>query len=258
MAEVPILRSALLTGLPGVRHGFFTREGGVSEGVYASLNVGLGSGDDPQAVIENRARAAAAFGVEAAQLVTCYQIHSAVAVTADQPFAERPKADAVASATPGLMCGALAADCAPVLIVDPEARIVAAAHAGWRGALGGVVEAAVRAMAGLGAEPSRMLAAVGPCIGPQSYEVGLEFQAAFTAESPDNGRFFRPGANEDKRLFDLPGFVLGRLEAAGVGQAEWIGADTYAQPEVFFSNRRAVHRGETDYGRLLSAIMLDA
>jgi len=258
MAEVPTLRSALLAGLPGVRHGFFTRAGGVSEGVYASLNVGLGSDDDPRAVIENRARAAAAFGVGPPRLVTCYQVHSAVAVTADRPFAERPHADAVASATPGLMCGALAADCAPVLIVDPVARVLAAAHAGWRGALGGVVEAAVRAMADLGAEPSRMLAAVGPCIGPQSYEVGLEFLAAFTAESPANARFFQLGAHEDKRLFDLPGFVLGRLEAAGVAQAEWIGADTYAQPEVFFSNRRAVHSGEADYGRLLSAIMLEA
>lgn len=255
--EVPTLRSPLLADLPGVRHGFFTRAGGVSEGLYASLNVGLGSGDDPVAVVENRARAAAAFGVRPQALLTAYQIHSAIAVTADAPFDERPRADAVASATPSLMCGALAADCAPVLIVDPEARVVAAAHAGWRGALGGVVAAAVEAMTALGADPARMRAAVGPCIGPRSYEVGLDFLQAFTSESPDHARFFRPGARDDKRLFDLPGFVLERLRASGVGEAEWIGADTYAAPERFFSNRRALHQGEADYGRLLSAIMLD-
>ena len=257
MAEVEALQSPLLAGAKGVRHGFFTRAGGVSQGVYASLNVGVGSRDDPEAVIENRARAAAAFDVDPGRLLTVYQIHSATAVSAGEPFAERPQADAVASATPGLMCGALAADCAPVLIVDPEARVVAAAHAGWRGALGGVVEAAVLRMTELGARPSRMLAAVGPCIGPASYEVGLEFLEAFTGADPTSARFFRPGARADKRLFDLPGFVLSRIAAAGVGEAEWIGRDTLAEPDVFFSNRRAVHRGEPDYGRLLSAIMLE-
>jgi YfiH family protein len=257
MAEVGILRSPLLAGLKGVRHGFFTRRGGVSEGVYASLNVGQGSRDDPDAVAQNRARAAAAFGVSAERLVTVYQIHSAIAVTASGPLPDRPQADAVATSAAGLMCGALAADCAPVLIADPEARVVAAVHAGWRGALGGVVEAAVRAMAELGAEPRRLLAAVGPCIGPDSYEVGLEFLQAFADADPAAARFFRPGARQDKRLFDLPAFVLGRLEAAGIGQAEWIGADTYADETAFFSNRRAVHRGESDYGRLLSAIMLE-
>ena len=230
MAEVPTLQSPLLAGLPGVRHGFFTRAGGVSDGLYASLNVGLGSGDDQDAVVENRARAAAAFGAAPQDLLTAYQVHSALAVTADAPFVERPKADAVATRTPGLICGALAADCAPVLIVDPDARVVAAAHAGWRGALGGVVAAAVRAMTELGADPARMRAAVGPCIGPESYEVGLEFLQAFTAAAGDNARFFRPGAQDDRRLFDLPGFVLERLRAAGVGEAEWIGADTYAAP----------------------------
>ena len=257
MAEPVPLTSPLLAALPGVRHGFFTREGGVSEGVYASLNVGLGSGDDPEAVLENRARAARAFGVGPQALLTAYQIHSAVAVTAEAPFSERPRADAVATHTPGLICGALAADCAPVLIVDLEARVVAAAHAGWRGALGGVVEATVRAMAALGGEPARMHAAVGPCIGPDSYEVGLDFLEAFTASDRAAERFFRPGASADKRLFDLPAFVLARLAAAGVDEAEWIGADTYAAPDAFFSNRRAVRRGEHDYGRLLSAIMLE-
>jgi YfiH family protein len=254
---VPLLTSPLLAALPGVRHGFFTRRGGVSGGLYESLNVGVGSRDDPQAVAENRARAAAALGAEPAQLLTCYQVHSAIAVTAEAPFAERPQADAVATARPGLVCGALAADCAPVLIADPQARVVAAAHAGWRGALGGIVEAAVEAMETLGARRERMTAAVGPCIGPESYEVGLEFLEAFEARDGAFARFFRPGASPDKRMFDLPAFVLERLARAGVAQAEWIGRDTYAEEAEFFSNRRAVHRQQADYGRLLSAIRLD-
>jgi len=253
---VPVLTSGLLGALPGVRHGFFTRQGGVSEGLYGSLNVGVGSGDDPAHIAENRARAAAALGGEVAALVTCYQVHSAVAVVADAPFAERPHADAVVTRTPGLICGALAADCAPVLLADPEARVVAAVHAGWRGALGGVVGAAVDAMVSLGAEPSRISAAVGPCIGPASYEVGLEFLEAFVAADAANARFFVPGALPQKRLFDLPAYVLSRLTAAGVGRAEWIGRDTLTEEDWFFSNRRAVHRGDGDYGRLLSAISL--
>ena len=254
---VPTVQSRLLAGARGVRHGFFTRAGGVSTGLYASLNVGVGSKDDAGAVSENRARAAATFGVEADRLVTCYQIHSAIAVTTDAPFPERPEADAVATGTAGMMCGALSADCAPVLIADPGAGIVAAAHAGWRGALGGIVQSAVRAMEDLGADPGRMIAAVGPCIGPASYEVGLEFQAGFTDANPAFERFFRPGARPDKRMFDLPAFVLDRLKTAGVAEAEWTGHDTCAEEDLFFSNRRAVLRGEPDYGRLLSAIMLE-
>jgi YfiH family protein len=255
MAEM--IASPLLAALPGVRHGFFTRHGGVSQGVYESLNVGVGSKDEPEAVAENRRRAAAAFGAEPARLLTCYQIHSAIAVAADRPWAQRPEADAVVTATPGLVCGALAADCAPVLIADPVAKVVAAAHAGWRGALGGIVEAAVAAMEGLGARRERMSAAVGPCIGPASYEVGLEFLEAFEAGAPGSGRFFSAGRSADRRQFDLPGFVLDRLAGARVAQAEWVGRDTYQEPEAFFSNRRALHRGEADYGRLLSAIMLE-
>lgn len=259
MSEVPTIVSPLLVELPGVRHAFFTRQGGVSQGVFASLNTGRGSGDDAAAVAENRARAAAALGRTAAELSTCYQIHSASPVVVDAPLGEaRPEGDAVVTRTPGVLCGALAADCAPVLIADPEARIVAAVHAGWRGALAGVVEAAVAAMAELGAAPERMRAAVGPCIGPASYEVGLEFLEAFVGAGSANARFFAPGASAEKRLFDLPGFVLSRLAAAGVPRAEWTGHDTLTDAARFFSNRRAVHRGERDYGRLLSAITLEA
>jgi polyphenol oxidase len=253
-----ILTSPLLGAVAGVRHGFFTRRGGVSKGIYAGLNVGAGSRDDPDAVAENRRLAALAFGDPPPPLITVYQVHSARAVTVESPWpGEPPQADAVVTTRPGLMLGALAADCAPVLIADGHARVAAAVHAGWRGALGGVVEAAVEAMAGAGAQRERLVAAVGPCIGPASYEVGLEFLEAFVAADPKNVRFFRDGAAADKRLFDLPGFVLWRLAAAGVARAEWIGRDTCAETEDFFSNRRALHRGEADYGRLLSAILLE-
>jgi YfiH family protein len=250
-----LLTSQLLSGLPGVRHAFFTRKGGVSKGLYAGLNVGVGSRDDPEAVAENRARAAAAFEVEARSLITCYQIHSATVMTADHPWAERPEADAIVTSRPGLMCGVLSADCAPVLIADPEAKVVASAHAGWKGALAGVVGNAVEAMVRKGASPSRMVAAVGPCIGPASYEVGEEFVERFRSAEPAHLAFF--GAGEGgKARFDLPGFVLDRLRAAGVERAEWIGRDTFAEPQLFFSNRRAFKEQEADYGRLLSAIML--
>jgi YfiH family protein len=255
MTPPPVLTSPLLD-LPGVRHAFFTRQGGVSEGIYQGLNVGLGSNDDPAAVRENRRRAAAHFGAD--EILTCYQVHSARAVSADGPWPEAPpQADAVVSATAGVVCGALAADCAPVLLAEPQARVVAAAHAGWKGALGGVVEAAVAAMERQGADRGRVVAAVGPCIGPRSYEVGPEFLERFVAEDAGHEQFFRRGAAPDKRLFDLPGFVLGRLRAAGVTACEWIGRDTCAEADLFFSNRRAFHRGEPDYGRLLSAIMLE-
>lgn len=257
-AEPRWLASPLLAAVPGLRHAFFTRLGGVSDGLYASLNVGLGSGDDPQKVAANRRRAAEALDLAPGALVTAYQAHSSVVVHAQGPFeSPPPRADAIITATPGLLAGALAADCAPVLIADAGAGVVAAVHAGWRGALGGVVEAAVGAMARVGASPRRMAAAVGPCIGPASYEVGLEFMEAFTRADLANARFFAPAETPEKRLFDLPGFVLGRLAAAGVGEAEWIGRDTLAEEDLFFSNRRAVRRREADYGRLLSAIALD-
>ncbi|MEO6339338.1 MAG: peptidoglycan editing factor PgeF [Caulobacteraceae bacterium] len=257
MTDLAPLTHPSLAALPGVRHAFFTRRGGVSTGIYSSLNVGRGSKDDPDAVIENRRRAATWMEVEPAALLTCYQIHSPTAFTADAPWgAARREGDAVVTASAGLACGALAADCAPVLLADPEARVVGAAHAGWRGALGGVVRAAVSAMTSLGARADRIVAVVGPCIGPKSYEVGLDFLTEFEAKAPESSRFFSPGAAADKRLFDLPYFVLDRLHRAGVENAEWVGHDTYAEGDQFFSNRRAVHRAEGDYGRLLSAIRL--
>jgi polyphenol oxidase len=254
MNVLPVLTSPLLD-LEGVRHAFFTRQGGVSTGLYASLNVGAGSADDPQAVQQNRRRAAAHFG--AGELVTAYQIHSAVALVADGPWpAGPPQADAVVSATPGVVCGALAADCAPILLADPQARVVAAAHAGWKGALTGIVEAAVARMVSLGADRYRLRAGVGPCIGPRSYEVGVEFRERFVHFDPAYERFFTSGAAPDRRMFDLPAFVLARLRGAGVEACEWIGRDTCAEPDHFYSNRRAFKLREPDYGRLLSAIVL--
>lgn len=254
MTALPVLTSRRLT-LPGIRHAFFTRRGGVSHGVYASLNVGLGSKDDPEAVAENRRRCAAHFDAE--EIVTAYQVHSATALVADGPWpAGPPQADGVVSAVPGVVCGALAADCAPVLFADPQARVVAACHAGWKGALTGVVEATIARMESLGADRNRIRAAVGPCIGPKSYEVGVEFLERFLHFDPAYGRFFRAGESPEKRLFDLPGFVLARLTAAGISGGEWIGHDTCAEADDFFSNRRAFKRGEGDYGRLMSAIVL--
>jgi len=256
--DLPTIQSPLLAAVPGIRHAFFTRQGGVSTGIYDSLNVGRGSKDDPADVIENRARAARWFGVAPEDLNTCFQIHSTIAITADGSWGDvRPEGDAVVTKTPGVVCGALSADCAPVLIVDPEARIVASAHAGWRGALDGVVQAAVDAMVGLGGDPGRMVAAVGPCIGPDSYEVGVDFLHRFEADCPGSGHFFRRGVSDDKRMFDLPAFVLDRLRTAGIAQREWVGHDTRAEEALFFSNRRAFLNGEGDYGRLLSAIALE-
>jgi hypothetical protein len=227
-------------------------------GVYDSLNAGVGSKDDKEAVQENRARAAAELGVELSHLLTCYQIHSNVAVTAEGPFAERPEADGVVTKIPGLACGALTADCAPILLADGEARVVASAHAGWKGALGGIVAATVEAMVAAGARPGRIVAAIGPCIAQGSYEVGEDFMDRFSLEAPGSERFFVAGRATDKRQFDLPGFVLQRLAEAGVERAEWIGRDTCVEENLFFSNRRGFLKGEPDYGRLLSAIVLEA
>jgi YfiH family protein len=249
-----VVTSALLDEVAGVRHAFFTRHGGVSTGLYESLNVGRGSKDDPAAVEENRRRAAAHFGAGNDDLLTCHQIHSSNPLLAADRWNHRPEGDAVVAAVPGLVCGVLSADCAPVLIVDPEARIAAAAHAGWRGALSGIVGRTVDLMVAQGADTRRMVAAVGPCIGPASYEVGPEFRETFVETDPDFARYFVE-AHGAKARFDLPAFVLGRIAEAGVLHAEWVGCDTCAD-ENFFSNRRATKRGEPDYGRLLSAITL--
>ncbi|WP_309644729.1 peptidoglycan editing factor PgeF [Phenylobacterium sp.] len=254
MSLVPVITSPLLE-LEGIRHGFFTRQGGVSTGLYESLNVGRGSADAPADVVENRRRAAAHFDAPETALSTCYQVHSAVALVADSPWGDaRPEADGVVTARTGIVCGALAADCAPILLADPDARIVAAAHAGWKGALTGIAEATVARMRDLGA--TRIVAVVGPCIGPASYEVGLEFLERFIAADPANAAFFAAGESAEKAMFDLPGFVLHRLRTAGVETCEWVGRDTCAEEDLFFSNRRAFKRGEPDFGRLLSAITL--
>jgi YfiH family protein len=241
----------------GVRHGFFTREGGVSEGIYAGLNAGVGSNDDPAAVAENRRRVAEWMGGGLDDLCGCYQIHSAVARVADSGWrGERPEGDAVVSAVRGPIASVLTADCAPVLFADAEAGVVGAAHAGWKGALGGIIHSTVAAMEALGARPERMVAVVGPCIAQASYEVGADYQDRFVHHDPGSERFFAPGATEDKRLFDLPGFVLWRLEQAGVGDAAWTGDDTRADALRFYSNRRAFLAREPDFGRLISAIAL--
>ena len=253
----PILADNL-AALPGIRHGFFTRAGGVSEGLYGSLNCGLGSRDAPDKVRENRARVARHLGADAARLLTCYQVHSATAITVDQPWApdQQPRADALVTTTPGIALGALAADCTPILFADPRTRVIGAAHAGWKGALGGVIEATVAAMAGLGAERGRIAAAVGPCIGPASYEVGPEFEAVFLAADAGFARFFRRPAPNSRAHFDLPGFVAHRLAAASIGGVHMASPCTYADAGRFFSYRRTTHLREADYGRQISAIVI--
>jgi YfiH family protein len=238
-----------------LRHAFFTRQGGVSEGLYASLNGGLGSNDAQGAVAENRARMCAQLGLPAPNLVSLYQVHSADVVTVEAPFAERPKADAMVTRVPGLALGIATADCGPILFADPENRVVGAAHAGWKGALGGVVEATVAAMERLGAERETIVAVLGPTISQGNYEVGADFVARFRDEVPDSERFFAEG-REGHAQFDLPAFILARLAEARVGEATALGLCTYADPERFYSFRRTTHRSEPDYGRLISAIAL--
>lgn len=241
----------------GIRHGFFTRDGGVSTGLYAGLNTGLGSKDDPAAVAENRRRVAESMGGTPDDLAGCYQIHSAIARVAEGPWrGDRPEGDAVVTRTPGVICSVLTADCAPILLADAEAEVVAAVHAGWKGALHGVVHSAVAAMEALGALPRRTVAVVGPCIAQASYEVGADYQVRFAHHAPGSERFFAAGTTADKRQFDLAGFVLWRLEQAGVGEAAWTGDDTRTDAARFFSNRRAHLAGEPDFGRLMGAISL--
>jgi len=248
---VAVHRSGLLEGLP---HGFLGRSGGVSTGELAGLNVGYGSSDDRAAIEENRRLAIEAIAPGAA-LATLHQVHSAEAVEAVAPWPidQRPHADALVTNRPGLLLGILTADCAPVLLADRDAGVIGAAHAGWRGALAGVTDSAIEAMERLGARRERIAAAVGPCIAQPSYEVDEAFRARFLEADPDNQRFFAAGPH-----FDLSGYVLHRLSVAGIGQAEALGLDTYADANAFYSYRRATHRGEADYGRQLSAIGLRA
>ncbi len=242
----------------GIRHGFFTRRGGVSNGLYGDLNTGTGSRDDPASVAENRARIARSLGVEPARLVTVYQVHSPDVVTVTAPFAgERPKADAMVTAMPGIALGVLTADCGPVLFADAEAGVIGAAHAGWRGAVGGVLENTVAAMEALGAARGRIAAVLGPTIARASYEVGADFRDTVAALSPSNDGFFSPSVRDGHFMFDLPAYIAGRLRLAGVDAAD-TALCTYGDEERFFSFRRTTHRGEPDYGRQMSAIVMEA
>ena len=239
-----------------IRHGFFGRTGGVSEGLYSSLNCGYGSGDDPVAVHENRARAMSACGLSPAALCTAYQVHSAEALVVTEPWEreDAPRVDAMATATPGLALAILTADCVPVLMADREAGVIGAAHAGWRGALNGILEAAVEAMLGLGARAGGIRAVIGPAIGAASYEVGPEFPAPFLARSAQDEDLFVQAGRDGHFLFDIVGYVARRLGTLGLAAVEATGGDTCAETGRFFSYRRSLHRGEPDYGRNISIV----
>jgi YfiH family protein len=245
-------------GVPNVRHGFYTRKGGVSSGIYASLNCGFGSRDAREDVGRNRALVAADLGVGEDQLLTIYQFHSADVEVVEQawPAMQPPKGDAMVTDRPGIGLGILSADCAPVLFADAGAGVIGAAHAGWRGALGGIVEATVAAMETLGATRETIAAAVGPCIAQPSYEVGPEFLDLFLADSEQSRRYFLPSQNPDHHMFDLRAFVSDRLVDSGIAIVDRVGSDTYSEEDLFFSYRRGSHRGEDDYGRQISVISL--
>ncbi len=251
--------SSLLSAIPGLRHAFFTREGGVSGGVYEGLNGGLGSNDDPANVIENRRRMAEQMGVAPKHFLSVHQIHSpdAVVATGPWPGETRPRADAIVTRTEGIAIGITTADCGPILFADPAARVIGAAHAGWKGALTGVLESTIDAMEKLGADRSGMVAAIGPLIRQNSYEVGGEFVERFLDADANNASFFIPSVRSGHAMFDLAGFIRMRLENAGVLMIDDIGVDTYAD-ERFYSYRRSVHRKEPDYGRLVHAIALES
>jgi YfiH family protein len=253
-----MLQAQSLSKLPGIRHGFFTRVGGVSEGVYESLNGGVGSEDSPANVAENRARMAKHLGVAPDRFLTCYQIHSPEVVVAETPWpsSERPRADAIVTRTPHLAIGISTADCGPVLLADPEARVIGAAHAGWRGALTGVIEQTVAAMEKLGARRGRIVAAAGPMIRQPNYEVGQDLIDRFVAVDPNTIRFFKPAQRPGHSMFDLAGYLVSRLRRAEIAEIEDLGLCTYADPAQFYSYRRTTHRAEPDYGRHINAIAL--
>ena len=258
--SLAVVSAPPLDGLSGIRYGFFGSRGGVSTGIYASLNGGQGSGDEPGAVRENRRRAAGDLGVAETALVSAFQCHSDRAIAVAEPWTRetRPRCDAMVTDRSGIGLGVLAADCGPVLLADAEARVVGAAHAGWKGALAGVLPNAVAAMERLGADRRRIVAALGPCIRQPSYEVGPEFPAPFLEQDLANERFFESGDRAEHYRFDLGGYIVAQLEAAGLGAVYDTGLDTYANPDRLFSYRRNSHRGHRDYGRNVSAICLTA
>ncbi len=257
---VPPALSARNLDLPGVRHAFFTREGGVSQGVYDSLNGGVGSSDAPVHVAENRARMAGRLGVAPERLLVPFQIHSADALHVREPWAHdaRPRCDGLVTRERSLALGVTGADCGMLLFADAGAGVVGACHAGWKGALGGMIEATVAGMEEQSARRSEINVALGPCIGPESYEVGADFVANFMAQDRDYARFFAPSTRAGHSMFDLPGFITSRVERLGVASFEFLGVDTYADEARCFSYRRCTHRKEPDYGRLVSAIALIA
>jgi polyphenol oxidase len=254
-----VIFSPLLAAIPGLRHAFFTRDGGVSGGIYGGLNGGLGSNDDPKHVAENRRRMAEQMGVAPDRLLSVHQVHSPDAVVADGPWdgPARPRADAIVTRTEGIAIGITAADCGPILLVDPNARVIGAAHAGWKGALTGILESTIETMEKLGAERGGMVAAIGPLIRQHSYEVGGEFVERFIETDAENAVFFIPSTREGHSMFDLAGYIRMRLENAGVLMIDDLGVDTYSD-ERFYSYRRSVHRKEQDYGRHVHAIALEA
>lgn len=247
-----------LTDLPDIRHGFLTRQGGVSGGIYASLNCGIGSKDDTAHVMENRARAVARAGLPAGSLVTAYQVHSAKVAVVDEVWSNenRPEVDGLVTTKRGVTLGILTADCIPVLFADAKAKVIGAAHAGWKGAISGVLQETVRQMVELGAVRGRIQAAIGPCIGQLSYEVGPEFPAPFLAQDPTSARYFIPSIRDQRYMFDLPGYVQGQLQGLSLAVVGLAGRDTCAEEQDFFSYRRATIRHEPDYGRQVSVIGL--
>ena len=243
---------------PGIAHAFFSRKGGVSSGLYASLNCGPGSRDERAHVIENRARAASALGTHETRLVTLYQVHGSVSVRVEQPWeiGDAPRADAAVTNLAGIALGILTADCAPILLADTEARVVAAVHAGWKGALAGIIESALATMEQLGARRERVASAIGPCISRQAYEVGEDMRLKMLEDEPPSEIFFEPADRCRHWRFDLAGFAEDRLVRGGVRDVSCLGLCTYDGEAAFYSYRRATHRGENDYGRQLSAILL--
>lgn len=244
--------------LDGIRHGFFTRQGGVSGGIYTSLNIGLGSDDERSSVLENRDRVAGQLGIGADRLVSPYQIHSADVITVSAPFAQDAdrKADALVTATPGLAIGIATADCGPLLFADTNAGVIGAAHSGWKGAVTGILQNTVAAMEALGATRTNITAVLGPTISQGAYEVGPEFKERFLQEHPDNTRYFKPSERAEHFMFDLPAFITDKLQALGLGAVADLALCTYADEDRFFSYRRTTHRKEPDYGRQISAIAL--